>query len=63
MIQNLRNGDLYSNRKEAKMRLGGHLAFNLSMERGELLFVNDSSLTINHLNQKLSYEKEGNLLW
>ena len=63
MIKNLKNGDLYSNRKDAKNRLGGLGAYNSSMRRGELLFVNDSSLTINHLNQKLSYEKEGNLLW
>ena len=63
MIKNLKNGDLYSNRKDAKIRLGGLGAYNSSMRRGELLFVNDSSLTINHLNQKLSYEKEGNLLW
>ena len=63
MILNLKNGDLYSNRKDAKNRLGGLGAYNSSMRRGELLFVNDSSLTINHLNQKLSYEKEGNLLW
>ena len=63
MIKNLKNGDLYSNRKDAKNRLGGLGAYNSSMRRGELLFVNDSSLTINHLIQKLSYEKEGNLLW
>ena len=63
MIKNLKNGDLYSNRNDAKNRLGGLGAYNSSMRRGELLFVNDSSLTINHLNQKQSYEKEGNLLW
>ena len=59
MIQNLRNGDLYSNRKEAKMRLGGLGAFNASMRRGELLFVDNGSSIDNTLNQKLSYEKEG----
>ena len=59
MIQNLRNGDLYSNRKEAKMRLGGLGAFNTSMRKGELLFINDSNSVYNHLNQKLSYGKEG----
>ena len=63
MIQNLRNGDLYSNRKEAKMRLGGLGAFNASMRRGDLLFINNSSLTLNHLNQKLAYEKDRELLW
>jgi hypothetical protein len=63
MIKNRVTGDIYGNRKEAKNRLGGLGAYNSSMRRGELLFVNDSSLTINHLNQKLSYEKEGNLLW
>lgn len=63
MIRNIRTGEMYSNRKDAKNRLGGLGAYNSSMRRGELLFVNDSSLTINHLNQKLSYEKEGNLLW
>ncbi len=63
MIKNLKNGDLYSNRKDAKNRLGGLGAYNSSMRRGELLFVNDSSLALNYLNQKLSYEKEGNLLW
>lgn len=63
MIKNIKTGDIYGNRKEAKNRLGGLGAYNSSMRRGELLFVNDSSLTINHLNQKLSYEKEGNLLW
>jgi hypothetical protein len=63
MIQNLVTGEIYGNRREAKNRLGGLGAYNSSMRRGELLFVNDSSLTINHLNQKLSYEKEGNLLW
>ena len=63
MIKNRVTGDIYGNRKEAKNRLGGLGAYNLSMRRGELLFVNDSNLTINHLNQKLSYEKEGNLLW
>lgn len=59
MIQNLRNGDLYSNRKEAKMRLGGLGAFNSSMRKGELLFINDSNSVYNYLNQKLSYGKEG----
>ena len=63
MILNRVTGDIYGNRKEAKNRLGGLGAYNSSMRRGELLFVNDSNLTINHLNQKLSYEKEGNLLW
>ena len=63
MIKNRVTGDIYGNRKEAKIRLGGLGAYNSSMRRGELLFVNDSSLTINHLNQKQSYEKEGNLLW
>ena len=63
MIKNRVTGDIYGNRKETKNRLGGLGAYNSSMRRGELLFVNDSSLTINHLNQKLSYEKEGNLLW
>lgn len=58
MIQNLRNGDLYSNRKEAKMRLGGHLAFNLSMERGELLFIENGSSMGNKLMKGLSYEKD-----
>lgn len=58
MIQNLRNGDLYSNRKEAKMRLGGHLAFNLSMERGELLFIENGSSMANKLMKGLSYEKD-----
>lgn len=59
MIQNLRNGDLYSNRKEAKMRLGGLGAFNASMRRGELLFVDNGSSIDNTLKQKLSYGKEG----
>ena len=59
MIQNLRNGDLYSNRKEAKMQLGGLGAFNASMRRGELLFVDNGSSIDNTLNQKLSYGKEG----
>ena len=63
MIKNRVTGDIYGNRKEAKNRLGGLGAYNSSMRRGELLFVNDSILTINHLNQKLSYEKEGELLW
>ena len=63
MIKNRVTGDIYGNRKEAKNRLGGLGAYNSSMRRGELLFVNDSSLTINHLIQKLSYEKERNLLW
>ena len=57
MIQNLRNGDLYSNRKEAKMRLGGHLAFNLSMERGELMFIENGSSLANKLTKGLSHEK------
>ena len=57
MIQNLRNGDLYSTRKEAKIRLGGLGAYNASMRRGELLFVNGNSMS-NYLNQKQSYEKE-----
>ena len=57
MIQNLRNGDLYSNRKEAKIRLGGLGAYNASMRRGELLFINGNSMS-NYLNQKQSYEKE-----
>ena len=63
MIKNRVTGDIYGNRKEAKNKLGGLGAYISSRRRGELLFVNDSSLTINHLNQKQSYEKEGNLLW
>lgn len=58
MIKNRVTGDIYGNRKEAKNRLGGLGAYNSSMRRGELLFVNDSSLTINHLNQKQSYAEE-----
>lgn len=57
MIKNLSNGDLYSNRKEAKIRLGGLGAYNASMRRGELLFVNGNSMS-NYLNQKQSYEKD-----
>ena len=57
MIKNLSNGDLYSNRKEAKIRLGGLGAYNASMRRGELLFINGNSMS-NYLNQKQSYEKE-----
>ena len=63
MIKNLKNGDLYSNRKDAKDRLGGLGAYNELMKRGGLQFLNGSSLTFNNLIQKLSYEKEGNLLW
>lgn len=63
MIKNLKNGDLYSNRKDAKNRLGGLGAYNELMKRGGLQFLNGSSLTFNNLIQKLSYEKEGNLLW
>ena len=63
MIKNRVTGDIYGNRKEAKNRLGGLGAYNSSMRRGELLFVNDSSLTINHLNQKQSYENDRKLLW
>ena len=58
MIKNRVTGDIYGNRKEAKNRLGGLGAYNSSMRRGELLFVNDSNLTINHLNQKQSYAEE-----
>ena len=58
MIQNLKTGDLYSNRKEAKMRLGGLGAYNASMRRGELLFIYDSNSIFNNFNQKLSYEKD-----
>jgi len=59
MIWNCRTGETYPNRKEAKMRLGGLGAFNASMRRGELLFVDNGSSIDNTLNQKLSYEKEG----
>lgn len=62
MIRNIRTGEMYGNRKEAKNRLGGLGAYNSAMRRGELLFIN-GSLALNHLNQKQSYEKEGNLLW
>ena len=55
MIKNLSNGGLYSNRKEAKIRLGGLGAYNASMRRGELLFINGNSMS-NYLNQKQSYE-------
>ena len=63
MIRNIRTGEMYGNRKEAKNRLGGLGAYNSSMRRGELLFVNDSSLTLNHLIQKQSYENDRKLLW
>ena len=59
MIWNCRTGETYPNRKEAKMRLGGLGAFNASMRKGELLFINDSNSVYNYLNQKLSYGKEG----
>ncbi len=62
MIKNLKNGDLYSNRKDAKNRLGGLGAYNSAMRRGELLFIN-GSLALNNLIQKQSYEKDRNLLW
>ena len=59
MIWNCRTGETYPNRKEAKMRLGGLGAFNASMRKGELLFINDCNSVYNYLNQKLSYGKEG----
>ena len=62
MIQNLVTGEIYGNRREAKNKLGGLGAYNSAMRRGELLFIN-GSLALNNLIQKLSYEKEGNLLW
>ena len=40
------------------MRLGGHLAFNLSMERGELLFIENGSSMANKLMKGLSHEKD-----
>lgn len=58
MIKNRVTGDIYGNRKEAKMRLGGHLAFNASMERGELLFIENGSSIVNKLMKGLSYEQE-----
>ncbi len=58
MIKNRVTGDIYGNRKEAKMRLGGHLAFNLSMERGELLFIENGSSMGNKLMKGLSHEKD-----
>ncbi len=58
MIKNRVTGDIYGNRKEAKMRLGGHLAFNLSMERGELMFIENGSSLANKLTKGLSYEKD-----
>ena len=57
MIHNRRTGEFYGNRKEAKFRLGGLGAYNASMRRGELLFINGNSMS-NYLNQKQSYEKE-----
>ena len=63
MILNRVTGDIYGNRKEAKNRLVGLGAYNELMKRGGLQFLNGSSLTFNNLIQKLSYEKEGNLLW
>ena len=62
MIKNLKNGDLYSNRKDAKNRLGGLGAYNSAMRRGELLFIN-GSLALNNLIQKQSYENDRKLLW
>ena len=58
MIKNRVTGDIYGNRKEAKMRLGGHLAFNLSMERGELMFIENGSSLANKLMKGLSHEKD-----
>ena len=63
MIHNRRTGELYGNRKEAKMRLGGLGAYNELLKRGELLFIDNGSLIDNILNQKLSYEKDRKLLW
>ena len=40
MIRNIRTGEMYGNRKEAKNRLGGLGAYNSAMRRGELLFIN-----------------------
>ena len=57
MIKNRVTGDIYGNRKEAKNRLGGLGAYNSSMRRGELLFIN-GSLALNHLIQKQSYAEE-----
>ena len=57
MIRNIRTGEMYGSRKEAKNRLGGLGAYNSAMRRGELLFIN-GSLALNHLIQKLSYAEE-----
>ena len=58
MIQNLVTGEIYGNRREAKNKLGGLGAYNELMKRGGLQFLNDSSLALNHLNQKQSYAEE-----
>ena len=63
MIKNRITGDVYGNRKEAKSKLGGLGAYNELMKRGELQFLDGSSLTFNNLIQKRSYEKEGKFLW
>jgi len=57
MIRNIRTGEMYGNRKEAKKRLGGLGEYNSALRRGELLFIN-GSLALNHLNQKQSYAEE-----
>lgn len=57
MIRNIRTGEMYGNRKEAKKRLGGLGEYNSAMRRGELLFIN-GSLALNNLIQKLSYAEE-----
>ena len=63
MILNRVTGDIYGNRKEAKIRLGGHLAFNLSMKKGELLFIENGSSIANKLTKGLAYEEDRELLW
>lgn len=42
MIKNLKTGEIYLNRKEAKEKLGGLAAYNETMKRGDLLFINNN---------------------
>lgn len=57
MISNKKTGEIYENRKEAKLKMG-HSNFNRALKGGHLTFLNTDENNNNNNNHSASYDRQ-----
>lgn len=57
MISNKNTGEIYENRKEAKLKMG-HSNFNRALKDGHLAFLNTDENNNNNNNHSASYDRQ-----